>query len=70
MVFTESRGVRKFGGFSHPCLGKHVKPLVLRLTSLRSFRSAVPLGLESEEIESAPTALFYDFIICIDWTAK
>uniref|UniRef100_A0A2H1VN59 SFRICE_028099 n=1 Tax=Spodoptera frugiperda TaxID=7108 RepID=A0A2H1VN59_SPOFR len=39
--------VREFGGVSLLYLGKHVSSLVLRLTSLRSYRPAVLLGLET-----------------------
>uniref|UniRef100_A0A2H1WUC2 SFRICE_006236 n=1 Tax=Spodoptera frugiperda TaxID=7108 RepID=A0A2H1WUC2_SPOFR len=45
-------GIRKISGVSPPCIGKHVLPFVLSLISLRSSRSAVPSGLDSEEKKS------------------
>ena len=36
-----------------PCLGKHVKPLVWHLISLRSYQLAVPSDTESKGIGSA-----------------
>uniref|UniRef100_A0A2H1WZN9 SFRICE_028884 n=1 Tax=Spodoptera frugiperda TaxID=7108 RepID=A0A2H1WZN9_SPOFR len=52
--FGNMVNLRKYGGVSPPCLGKHVKALDLRLTSLRSCRSTVQSVLESEGTETTP----------------
>ena len=44
----------EIGGVILPCLEKHVKPLVVRLISLRSCRIAVPSDYKSKGTESAP----------------
>ncbi|KAF9798550.1 hypothetical protein SFRURICE_008283 [Spodoptera frugiperda] len=58
-------GVRKLDGVSPPCLGKHVKTLVLRLTSCRSCRSTTPSGLESAPV-FALTLMHYNISCVVD----
>ena len=48
-----ARGL-EVGSMIDPWLGKHVKPLELRLVSLRSCLIAVPSDYESKVTECAP----------------